>query len=220
MDKNMTGKIKGIGTGTIIFLIIALMLMLTPPALAASAGVSPASIMLNATQGESYTINFAAVNTGDDTTDYSISARGNITNWTQFNITKITLAGKKAYPTDALITIPDDLPDGTYKGDIIIKSIPDSSVSGNKISVAVNLPITLIIERPGLGIELWMVALVIIISFSGLLAVLGLRAITKKRTGGKEKICWDSQQIIEIQKEHEQEQERNKNRFEGVSFEG
>ncbi len=201
---------KTIKIGTTIFLIIALM---TTPVLAASAGISPANIVLNATQGESYTIDFAAVNTGDDTTNYFIYARGNITNWTQFNITKVTLDGKKAYPTDALITIPEDLPDGTYKGDIIVKSIPDSSVSGNKISVAVNLPITLIIKRPNAGIGL--LTLITIFLLIGItLSALFLK-LRPKRAGGKEKIYWDSQQIIENQKE----KERNTIGFEGNSLE-
>lgn len=168
----MTGKkITGI---TILLLII-----LTTPALAASAGVSPASIKLNATQGESYTINFAAVNTGNDTTSYSIYARGNITNWTYFNTTKITLAGKKAYVTDAIITIPKDIPDGSYRGDIIIKSIPDSSTGGNKISVAVNLPVTLTVTRP--GVEPWVFVLAIILIIIGSGVVLILITIKNKR---------------------------------------
>ncbi len=138
----MIGKlITGI---TILLLTI---IVTTSPALAASAGVSPANIILNGTQGETYTINFAAVNTGNDTTNYSIYARGNITNWAHLNITEVNLAGKEAFVMKALITIPTNLPDGTYKGDIIIKSIPDSAGGGNKVSVAVNLPVTITIKN-------------------------------------------------------------------------
>lgn len=111
---------------------------------AISAGVSPPKINIdNATPGNTYNISFTVYNQGNETTNYSIETKGNISNWTSIERAKVQVEGNSNLPTKGVIKLPVDVNEGSYKGNILIKSIPSSNVTGNKVSVGVSLPITI-----------------------------------------------------------------------------
>lgn len=139
---------------TTIITIILIFTLLSNSASATSAGISPPNITLNNAMAEkTYKVNFTIYNLGNESTDYSISSRGNITNWTHTSKNEVRLDGKKALPMTAEISIPSDTKDGIYSGNILVKSIPNESVIGNKVSVGVSLPITLIVSNPTKAIQ-------------------------------------------------------------------
>ncbi len=148
---------------------IIIFFLITTIASATSAGVSPTEIKFNGTLGETYQVNFTVVNTGNDTTDYEILSRGDITNWTTFDIQKVTLDGKNIFKTVAHITIPNDASLKTYRGDILIKSIPSDSIKTNKVSVVVNLPITIEIKETSSNVNIYIVILILIILLASII---------------------------------------------------
>lgn len=146
-----------------IFQVIIILFLFTTIASATSAGVSPIEIKFNGTPGETYQVNFTIVNTGNNTTDYEVLSRGHILNWTIFDIQKVTLEGSNSFQTAAHITIPNNIDPRTYRGDILIKSIPSDSIKTNKVSVMVNLPITIEIKETTSNINIYIIILVLII---------------------------------------------------------
>ncbi len=142
---------------------VVIFLLFTTIASATSAGVSPTEIKFNGTLGETYQVNFTVVNTGNDITDYEILSRGDITNWTTFDIQKVTLDGKNILQTVAYITIPNDADLKIYKGDILIKSIPSDAIKTNKVSVMVNLPVTIEIKETSSNVNIYIIILILII---------------------------------------------------------
>ena len=160
-----------------IALIILLVALSTVPHVSAlSAGVSPPNVTINnATSNGTYTVTFAVYNMGNETTDYSLTASGNISNWITLETEKATVSGKKSYPTQAEIKIPDNIPDGTYSGNILIKTIPDAGTTGNKVSIGVNLPIeiTVLNLNPDWTIYILIGSIIIIL-------IIGIWVIKKK----------------------------------------
>lgn len=123
-------------------LVIVLSITFINPTSATSAGVSPPKIIINNAQpGNDYNLTFAVYNMGNQTTDYSIEVDGNISNWTYIDAKKLTVGGNMNIPIKGVIRVPSNAAIGNYTGNILIKSIPNSSISGNKVSVGVNLPI-------------------------------------------------------------------------------
>lgn len=142
-------------------ILILFLVTFVPSSGAVSAGVSPPNITINnATPGGVYTVNFSVYNLGNESTDYSISSNGDVGNWTVLGEDNVNLGQKASYLMGAEITIPSDLADGVYKGNILIKSIPKSSVTNNKVSIGVNLPIVLNVVSPPQTYDITLVAVV------------------------------------------------------------
>lgn len=149
-----------------ILLIILLIALSSPHASALSAGVSPPNVTINnATSNGTYTVTFAVYNMGNETTDYSIASSGNISDWITLKTEKATVSGKKSYPTQAEIKIPDNIPDGTYRGNILIKTIPDAGTTGNKVSIGVNLPIEITVLNPDWTIYIMIASVIAVLLF-------------------------------------------------------
>jgi len=153
----------------LIILLVALLIVPVPHVSALSAGVSPPNVTINnATSNGTYTVTFAVYNMGNETTDYSLTASGNISNWITLETEKATVSGKKSYPTQAEINIPDNIPDGTYSGNILIKTIPDAGTTGNKVSIGVNLPIEITVLNLNPDWTIYTIGLIIIILIMGI----------------------------------------------------
>lgn len=129
-------------------IIITLFLSLINSSQAISAGVSPPKINIeNAIPDNIYNLTFTVYNMGNETTNYSIILKGNTSNWTYLDKSSVEVKGNSSYPIYGKVKIPKDIINGTYKGNIIIKSIPSDSITGNKVSVGVQLPITINVSR-------------------------------------------------------------------------
>lgn len=152
--------------------ILAIILLIMIPALATSVGISPENVNINLTQGQEYKISFIAVNSGNETTQYKITSDGDISPWIKFRATNVTMHKQEAVITSANVTIPTNLPDGIYKGNILLKSVLVQSTSGSSVSVQVNLPITIKVESNAtpnifivVGILLIIIAIIIFVIY-------------------------------------------------------
>lgn len=142
-------------------ILILFLATFVPSSVAVSAGVSPPNITINdATPGGIYTVNFSVYNLGNESTEYSISSNGDVGNWTVLGQDNVNLKQKTSSLVGAKITVPSNIVDGVYKGNILIKSIPKSSVTNNKVSIGVNLPVVLNVVNPPQMYDITFVAVV------------------------------------------------------------
>lgn len=127
-----------------LILTILILAFFINPIQAISAGVSPPKITIeNVVPGNTYNITLTVYNMGNETTLYSAEPMGNISNWTFLDKTKVEVQGNGTYGITGVITVPSNANNESYTGNILIKSIPSGNVTGNKVSVGVNLPIRL-----------------------------------------------------------------------------
>ena len=132
--------------------------------------ISEPIIIKDALRGTEIIEDFTILNSDNVETTYQISAIGEIANWVQFYsfddkklenpISEITLPPNQGGKFLIKIKIPEDTPNGDYKGAIEVTSIPKDSSGNFSVSLALKLyrdvEIT-VTDKENLDLETWII---------------------------------------------------------------
>jgi uncharacterized membrane protein len=108
-------------------------------------------VILNALRGHEAVETITVLNSADEAAVYLLSAEGDIADWAEFYevgdelferpITKITAPPKSYFDATVKFKVPDDAPNGTYRGEIVVKTAPPEESGSEGASVAVRLKV-------------------------------------------------------------------------------
>lgn len=120
--------------------IIALLILtvMVQPVLAIGIGISPSEININnGLKGAEYEKSLVIFNTGQEKTNFSLSAEGNISDWVRFyksdnlssNITSISIPKEDKVSLVVVFRVPNDAANGNYSGILDVNSVPSTNAS-------------------------------------------------------------------------------------------
>ncbi|AKB38673.1 hypothetical protein MSSAC_4083 [Methanosarcina siciliae C2J] len=117
---------------------LLILTVMVQPVLAIGIGISPSEININnGFKGAEYEKSLVIFNTGQEQTNFSLSAEGDISDWVSIyksdnlssNITNVLIPGEDKVSLIIVFRVPSDASNGNYSGVLDVNSVPSTDVS-------------------------------------------------------------------------------------------